>query len=400
MIHRAVTEQLIGLFQQFPVVTITGPRQSGKTTLAQAAFPNLAYRNLEDPDTRLFATEDPVAFFRSIPDGAIIDEFQRVPDLTSRIQVLVDEHRVNGQFVLTGSQNFHTSDRIAQSLAGRTAVVHLLPFSIDELRAGFPDFIPDLDTLLFRGMYPRVWDQNMDPATAYAAYVETYLERDLRQLSHIKDLVQFQRFLALCAGRVGQILNLSSLADDAGVSHKTAGEWISLLETSFVLFRLPPYFANINKRLVKSPKLYFYDPGLVGWLVGIEQERHIAAHPLRGALIENLVVTELVKSRYNRVRRNNLMFFRDAKGHEVDLLVPSGDRIVPVEIKSAATFRSAFFRGIEYFQGYIQSGPKGIVVFGGDRTEERTAGHVCTPFSLTETLRAALGEDEAGVRSR
>ena len=390
MIARTVTGKLIKLFQQYPVVTITGPRQSGKTTLAKAAFPHLAYRNLEDPDTRLFATEDPVAFFRSIPDGAIIDEFQRVPELTSRIQVLVDERSANGQFVLTGSQNFHTSDRIAQSLAGRTAIVRLLPFSLEELRGGLPHIPTDIDTYLFRGMYPRVWDQNLDPTVAYGAYVETYLERDLRQLSHIKELTQFQRFLALCAGRVGQLLNLSSLADDAGVSHKTVGEWISLLETSFVLFRLPPFHSNINKRLIKSPKLYFYDIGLASWLIGIEDYGQIATHPLRGALFENLVISELVKYRYNRVRRHSLMFFRDAKGHEVDLLMPMADRSLPIEIKSAATFRTEYFRGIEYFQGQIQSGPKGVVVFGGERTEERSAGHLCTLFTMTNTLDSVL----------
>jgi len=393
MISRTVAGELIKLFQQYPVVTITGPRQSGKTTLAKAAFPHLAYRNLEDPDTRLFATEDPVAFFQSIPDGAIIDEFQRVPELTSRIQVLVDERNANGQFVLTGSQNLHTSDRIAQSLAGRTAIIRLLPFSLEELRGGLPHIPTDIDTYLFRGMYPRVWDQNLDPTVAYGAYVETYLERDLRQLSHIKDLTQFQRFLALCAGRVGQLLNLSSLADDAGISHKTAGEWISLLETSFVLFRLPPFHANINKRLIKSPKLYFYDTGLASWLIGLEDRGQIATHPLRGALFENLVISELVKYRYNRVRRHGLMFFRDAKGHEVDVLMPMADRTLPIEIKSAATFRPEYFRGIEYFHGHIQSGPKGVVVFGGERTEERSAGHLCTLYTMTETLDSVLGQE-------
>lgn len=390
MIQRAVTGKLTSLFHQYPVLTITGPRQSGKTTLARAAFPHLAYRNLEDPDTRLFATEDPVAFFRSLPEGAIIDEFQRVPELTSRIQVRVDEHRHNRQFVLTGSQNFQTSDRIAQSLAGRTAIIRLLPFSIDELREGIPNLPTDPGTYLFRGMYPRVWDQDLDPTVAYGAYVETYLERDLRQLSHINDLTQFQRFLALCAGRTGQILNLSSLADDAGVSHKTAGEWVSLLEASYVLFRLPPFHASMSKRLIKSPKLYFYDPGLASWLIGIEDQAQILTHPLRGALFENLVIAELVKYRYNHLRRNNLMFFRDAKGHEVDVLIPQGDTSVPIEIKSSATFRSEFFRGIEYFQDRVQSGPKGIVAYGGDRTEERSAGHVCTLFSLTETVSAIL----------
>lgn len=390
MIARAVTGELIKLFQQYPVVTITGPRQSGKTTLAKAAFPHLAYRNLEDPDTRLFATEDPVAFFQSIPDGAIIDEFQRVPELTSRIQVLVDERGTNGQFVLTGSQNFHTSDRIAQSLAGRTAIIRLLPFSLEELRSGLPHIPADIDTYLFRGMYPRIWDQHLDPTVAYGGYVETYLERDLRQLSQIKDLTQFQRFLALCAGRVGQLLNLSSLADDAGVSHKTVGEWISLLETSFVLFRLPPFHANINKRLIKSPKLYFYDAGLASWLMGIEDHRQIATHPLRGALFENLVISELLKYRYNRIRRKSLMFFRDAKGHEVDVLIPMADGTLPIEIKSAATFRPEYFRGIEYFQTHIQSGLKGMVVFGGERTEDRSAGHLCTLFTMTDTLDSVL----------
>ncbi|MDA3948614.1 MAG: DUF4143 domain-containing protein [Spirochaeta sp.] len=239
-------------------------------------------------------------------------------------------------------------------------------------------------------MYPRVWDQDLDPTVAYGAYVETYLERDLRQLSHIKDLAQFQRFLALCAGRIGQILNFSSLADDAGISHKTAGEWVSLLEASYVLFRLPPFHANINKRLIKSPKLYFYDPGLASWLIGIEDQGQILTHPLRGALFENLAITELVKYRYNRLRRHNLMFFRDAKGHEVDVLMSQADTSVPIEIKSSATFRSDYFRGIQYFRDHVQPGQKGAVVYGGDRTEERSAGHVCTLFTLTETVSTVL----------
>ncbi len=386
MIPRALGKPLAELFRQYPVVTITGPRQSGKTTLARHIFPELAYRNLEDPDTRLFATEDPVAFFRSIPDGAIIDEFQRVPDLTSRIQVIVDEHRANGQFVLTGSRNFLTSNRVSQSLAGRTAIVRLLPFSMDELQGGVRDHPTDMDTYLFRGMYPRIWDQDLDPSIAYGSYVETYLERDLRQLSHVRDLVQFQKFLGLCAGRIGQILNLSSLADDAGISHKTAGEWISLLETSFVLFRLPPFHANISKRLIKSPKLYFHDTGPAAWLLGIEDQRQIATHPLRGALFENFVVAELLKFRYNQARRHNLMFFRDAKGHEVDALMSPANQLLPIEIKSAATFRPDFFRGIRYFTENVQPAPHSLVVFGGDRTERRSAGYVCTPFTLADTL--------------
>lgn len=390
MIPRSVGPHLSDLFRQYPVVTITGPRQSGKTTLARSTFPQLEYRNLEDPETRLFASEDPVAFFKSIPDGAIIDEFQRLPELTSRIQVIVDENGENGQFVLTGSQQFNMTARIAQSLAGRTAIVRLFPFSLDELADGLTEPPTDIDTYLFRGMYPRIWDHDLDPAVAYGDYIETYIERDLRQLSEIKDLVLFQKFVGLCAGRVGQILNLSNLADDTGISHKTAGEWISLLETSFILFRLPAFHSNISKRLIKSPKLYFYDPGLAAWLIGIEEQRQIATHPLRGALFENLVISELIKFRSNRGRRINLTFFRDAKGHEVDTLFALANGTIPIEIKSSATFRSEFFKGIRYFHEQIQTIPQGIVVYGGDRTERRSSGYVCNPFTLSETLSASI----------
>ena len=386
MITRRISEHVKNIFRQYPVITITGPRQSGKTTLAKSCFPHLPYKNLENLETRQFAMEDPVAFFKTIPDGAIIDEIQYVPDLSSYIQVIADEEKRNSLFVLTGSLQFNMLETVSQSLAGRTAIVKLLPFSYCEIKDEYEELGNTTDDYLFRGFYPGLYDKKIDPALGLANYIETYIERDLRQLSQIHDLIVFRKFLKLCAGRVGQILNFSNLANDVGISHKTASQWLSLLETSFIIFRLPPFHININKRLIKSPKLYFYDTGLASNLLGIEEKKQIETHPLRGALFENYIISEALKNRYNQVKRNNLSFFRDVKGHEVDLLYHSAEDVTAVEIKAAGTVRNDFFKGMDYFAEYIKPLQKKILIYDGDRNEERSRGIVTNIRYLPDWL--------------
>ena len=318
MIEREITPRLRALFEQYPFVTVTGPRQSGKTTLCRSAFPDLAYANLEALDQRNFAETDPRGFLAQLGEGAIIDEIQRVPDLLSYLQVLADERRQNGMYILTGSEQFQLSDAISQSLAGRTALLRLLPLSLSERQqTGARN---DIEGMLYSGFYPRIFDQGLEPSEALGDYFDTYVERDVRRLGGVRNLSTFQRFARLCAGRVGQLLNLSSLASDMGISHTTAREWLTILEASYIVYRLPPYHTNIGKRLTKSPKLYFYDVGLASHLIGIEQADQLSTHPLRGFLFENLVVSEAMKHRFNRGRRPNLSFFRDSKGLECDLL--------------------------------------------------------------------------------
>jgi predicted AAA+ superfamily ATPase len=343
MFPRHIHPILLERARRQPVVTVTGPRQSGKTTLCRMAFPDRPYVNLEQPDTREFARSDPRAFLERLRDGAIIDEIQRVPDLLSWIQVDVDAHPAPGRFILTGSHQFELSRHIAQSLAGRTALLRLLPLSIAELEAASP---LTSDDLMHRGGYPRIHADGLDPAVALADYFETYVQRDLRELVQLRHLAEFERFVRLAAGRVGQVLNLQGLAADSGVSGHTAREWITLLEASYIVFRLPPWFANIGKRLVKSPKLYFYDVGLAAWLVGIRQLEHLAAHPLRGHLFENLAVLEVIKTYANAGERPDLHFFRDSAGNEADLVLEHGPTLTLVEIKSARSVASDAMRAV------------------------------------------------------
>lgn len=329
--------------RQLPVVTVTGPRQSGKTTLCRLAFPERPYLNLERPDTREFARSDPRAFLDGLPEGAIIDEIQRVPELLSWIQVAVDARPDPGRFILTGSHQFELSRQIAQSLAGRTALLRLLPLSLAELAAAGT---LDTDDLLFRGGYPRIHADRLDPAMALADYFETYVQRDLRELVQLRHLAEFERFVRLAAGRTGQVLNLQSLAADVGISGHTAREWVTLLEASFIVFRLPPWFANIGKRLVKSPKLYFHDVGLAAWLVGIRQREHLVTHPLRGHLFENLAVLEVLKTYANAGLRPELHYYRDSAGNEADLVLEDGQRLLLLEIKSAKTVAADAMRAV------------------------------------------------------
>jgi predicted AAA+ superfamily ATPase len=371
MLSRHIVSHLERLAAQYPVVTVLGPRQSGKTTLCRQSFPNLPYVNLEAPDVRQFAIDDPRGFLRQFPKGALLDEVQRVPDLLSYIQVDVDANPAYGRYILTGSQQLQLHQQISQSLAGRTALLKLLPFSLAEIRGQY--LSDDLDKVLFKGFYPRIFDANLNPTQALGDYVETYIQRDLRAMVQVRDLNLFGKFIGLLAGRVGQLLNLSQLANDAGVTHTTAGQWLSLLETGFIAFRLPPYFANLDKRLTKTPKLYFYDVGLVCYLLGIRSAEQIAQHPLRGALVENLVVVEAVKGFYNKGLNPRLYFYRDSSGLEVDLLAETGNGLVAAEIKAGATVVSDYFKNLRKLNTLFgKQLLKSSVVYGGELVQPRS----------------------------
>lgn len=355
----------------FPIVGITGPRQSGKTTLARAVFDDRPYASLEDPDTRAFATDDPRGFLKGFPDGAVLDEVQRCPSLFSYLQTRVDQTGRCGEFVLTGSQQFGMVSAITQSLAGRAGLLALLPFALSELRQA--DRVPtSVDEALWRGAYPPVHDRPVEPSIWYSNYVQTYLERDVRQLIQVRDLTQFQRFLRLCAGRTGQLLNQSALADETGVSHNTIREWLSVLEASYIIHRLPPQHRNFNKRLVKTPKLYFIDTGLAAWLLGIETASQLTSHPLRGELFETWVVGEYLKHRFNGGHPSNLTFWRDRQGHEVDLLVETGDRLQPIEIKAGATVHRDSFKGLRrWLELAGGSAANPALIYAGDQRQQR-----------------------------
>jgi uncharacterized protein len=371
LIDRKIEPVLKTLVAQYPVVLITGPRQSGKTTLCRKVFPDMAYVNLEAPDVRQFAQDDPRGFLAAYRNGLIIDEIQRVPELTSYIQPLVDEQHVPGQFILTGSQQFEVMEGISQSLAGRTAILKLLPFSIEEL-SGKSEDPPSLDRRLLTGFYPRIYDMNLEPTRAMGDYVETYVERDLRRLINVRELGLFEKFLRLCAGRSGQLLNLQGLANDTGISHTTARGWLTILETSYILYVLKPYYRNISKRLIKSPKLYFYDVGLASYLLGIENESQMARDPLRGNLFEGMMVMEALKFRLNRGKRDNMSFYRDSSGNEVDLILEFGTSIFPVEIKGGTTVSRDYFKGLQRFEKMDLKLPiGGAIVYGGSETQVR-----------------------------
>ncbi len=391
IIPRTITPYAAEAFAAYPVVTITGPRQSGKTTLARETFTDKPYVNLENPITRQFAQDDPVAFLNQYPDGAVLDEIQRVPALLSHIQVIVDEKGQNSLFVLTGSHQFELMREVSQSLAGRTALLKLLPFSIAEL---VPHFPLRLDEILFKGFYPRIYDQNLSPQHAYGDYFETYMERDLRQLINIKNISLFQRFVKLCAGRCGQLLNLNNLANDTGISQTTAREWVTVLEASYIVFLLQPYHANIGKRLIKSPKLYFYDVGLAAWLCGIEEEKQLTTHPLRGNLFENMAVIDALKYRYNQGKRNNLYFYRDSNGNEIDLLYSRGQDLLPIEIKSGQTITPAYFKGLGKFKTiFAEQMPwPSLLIYGGETEQHRQETKVLNIFSLSRQLAEVEGD--------
>lgn len=390
MIRRHLSRILKAAARDFPVVTVTGPRQSGKTTLVRAAFPRHRYASLEDPDVRGFALEDPRGFLDQFQGKVILDEVQRTPDLFSYIQGIVDRADRPGQFILSGSQNFLLLHRVSQTLAGRCAVLRLLPFSRSEL-VGRPirDVATSLRThrtaasarqegpahlfeTLFTGGYPRIHDKGLKPQTWLASYYQTYLERDVRDLLNVGNIESFGRFVRLCAGRSGQLLNASSMAADGGVSHMTARRWLSILEASFVIHLLRPHHRNFNKRLVKSPKLYFLDTGLLCYLLRIQGAEDLISHAARGAIFETWVVSEALKNYYHRGVEPDIYFWRDSAGHEIDLLIDQGANQIPVEIKSGQTIASDFFDGINYWRN-LAGEPEGVagLVYGGDASCKR-----------------------------
>lgn len=373
MIQRKASILVDALLTGFPIVTMTGPRQSGKTTLAKAVMTGRPYRSLEDPDVRAWALDDPRSFLAQFPDGGVLDEVQRIPELFSYLQTLVDGGRRMGLFLLTGSQQFGLMSQITQSLAGRSAFVELLPLTRGELAAAnlTP---PSLEDALFIGGYPALFDRKVLPRHWFAAYVAAYIERDVRQLLKVQDLEAFQRFLRLCAGRSGQILNLSSLATDSGITHNTARAWLSVLEASFVLFLLHPHHENFNKRLIKSPKLYFYDTGLLCWLLGVQSADQLVSHPLRGAIFETYVVSELRKAFLNRGQPPQFYFWRDSNGNEVDLLIETGGGLMPLEIKSGRTINREYFAGLKHWLALAgKQGMQPTLVYGGTERQERDA---------------------------
>lgn len=372
MIHRDLADRALEASRAFPIVTITGPRQSGKSTLCKGLFSGRAYVNLERPDARQYALADPRGFLSELPGGAILDEVQRCPQLLSYLQVMVDEDPTPGKWILTGSQNLLLLESVSQSLAGRAAILHLLPLTRPEMRR-FDNYPHSLDQVLLTGGYPAIPDRRIDPATWLGSYVAGYVERDVRTITNVGDLTTFQRFVELCAGRTAQLLNLSALAADAGISQPTAKAWLSILETSFLAFRLRPYHTNLRKRVVKMPKLHFYDSGLVCWLLGIRRADQLRNHPLRGAIFESWVVSEILKHRMNHGEHGGAFFLRDRRGAEVDAVIQRGDRLLTVEVKSGRTVTGdmldAARRAADLLSG--AGAVENHVVYGGDERQTR-----------------------------
>ena len=394
LIRRHAEIALLQLASDYPVVAVTGPRQSGKTTLVRKAFPDKSYVSLEDLDERQFATDDPRGFLSRYPDGAILDEVQRCPELFSYLQTRLDQAKKKGLFVLTGSQQFNLLSGITQSLAGRVALIPLLPFALSELQAA--KVAPKtLSELFFRGLYPPLYDGHQQAGIWYGNYMRTYIERDVRQMINVQDLSAFQRFVRMCAGRTGQLTNLSALASDCGISHNTAKAWLSVLEASYIVHLLQAHHRNFDKRLVKTPKLYFYDTGLACWLLGIRTPDELDSHAQRGALFETWAIGELLKARYNRGLESNLYFWRDRSGNEVDVLIEEGNKLAPVEIKAGQTVSSDYFRGLDRWQAMAKriSG-KAWLVYGGDKAQTRL-GYNVVPWAEIGSFASQLAADEA-----
>ncbi len=372
MISRKLEALIKENLQYFPVVTITGPRQSGKTTLVRSTFPDLPYYSLENPDTQAMAMGDPMAFLTQHGEGMVLDEVQNVPELLSYLQGIVDEHR-DRRYILSGSSQFKLQNSITQSLAGRTAVLELFPLAINEV-SGITD-ITNADLLMLQGFYPAIHAGDNLPRLFYPAYLRTYLERDVRQLLQVKDLYQFQTFLRLCAGRIGGMFNASELSNEVGVSVNTVRSWISILQASYIVFMVHPYFENSRKRLTKTPKLYFYDTGLACYLLGIENEIQLSSDRMRGHLFENMVIADMVKRRANEGKGTELMFYHDSNGNEIDLLVPVGQALEGYEIKSSTTYKSSSEKGFHSITDQLDARlVHRAVVYCG--TQERRNAHI------------------------
>jgi predicted AAA+ superfamily ATPase len=381
VVRRLLRTHLIDVARRHPVVTVTGPRQSGKTTLCRQSFPRRPYVSLEPPDVHDFARTDPRGFLARFPKGALIDEVQRAPELLSYIQDDVDRHPDAGRYVLTGSQHLGLVEGVSQTLAGRTVLLQLLPFDLHEIRQ-CPAPPSDLWTIVWTGGYPRIYDKALPAGEWLASYVAAYVERDVRQVINVGDLLTFQTFLRLCAGRVGQLVNLSSLGADAGVAHMTARRWMSVLEASFITFRLAPLHRNVTKRLVKTPKLFFHDTGLLCWALGIQSPAQLETHPLRGAIFECWVISEVLKHHTHRGITPRLWFYRDQKGHECDLLIEDGQGVTAVEIKSGQSIATDTFAGLSRLVPDIQAGPARpqpvtqVIVYAGADSYVRSRAHI------------------------
>jgi len=393
MITRSISAELVQSAAEYPVVTILGPRQSGKTTLVQMTFPDKPYFTLEDPDVRTAAEADPRGFLRQMKEGGVLDEVQRLPALLSYLQGIVDTSRQPGRFILTGSHQPQLHEAISQSLAGRTAMLTLWPFSLSELRRYKSKWTPF--ELIVRGCFPRLHEEGLEARRFYNGYVQTYVERDVRALIQLRDLAPFQIFLTLLAGRVGQMVNLASLSNDVGVSSTTIRNWLGVLKASYVVFELPPYFENIRKRVVKSPKVYFTDVGLAAFLLGIHTEEQASRDPLRGNLYENLVIADIAKGAFNKGIRPELYFFRDSYGNEVDLLIREKGQLTPVEIKSAGTFTMDFVKTLERFRDLgLKHVTAGAVLYDGEQRFAVRGTHVFNPFSVENIWETLTSPEE------
>lgn len=368
MISRTLKSQILKASREYPIVAILGPRQSGKTTLAKHCFPKKAYVSLENPETRLFAEKDPKGFFNQFQHGVILDEIQKVPELFSYLQVLSDEKKQNGFYVITGSQNYLLMEKISQSLAGRVALHTLLSFSQEELGSHLQ---PTLYENIWKGGYPRIYDAALNPTQWCENYVQTYVERDVRSLKNIGDLTSFTKFVKMCANRSGQLLNLSSLGDDCGINHNTAKSWLTILETSYILFLLRPYHQNFNKRLVKSPKLYFYDTGLLCYLMGIHTADQIPTHAFKGSLFENYILSEIIKRKLNSKSHYEIYFWQDSNRHEIDCLIENGEKLIPIEIKSGETFAQDYLKNFKFWKALSTKKQNLYLIYAGSDSVKR-----------------------------
>lgn len=383
MFDRVLEDKILKSSEQYRVVALVGPRQSGKTTLAKKIFPQHAYLSLENPDTRLRALNDPRSFLSGLPEQSVLDEVQNTPELFSYIQEIVDDKKNRRRFVLTGSNSFQLNEKISQSLAGRIRIFTILPLTISELPASL--ISPNVDELLLKGLYPRIYDESLDASEWFDGYYQTYLQKDVKAIANVADMNQFDRFVRLCAGRAGCLTDYNAVASEVGVSQPTAVRWSSILESSFITFRLAPHFNNFGKRMIKSPKLYFFDTGLLCQLLRIRNVEQIESHPLRGAIFENFIIAECMKNFFSMGIQPALYFWRDQHGHEIDLIVEKGHQLVPVEIKSGATFHSDWLTNMEWFSK-LQPGVNGFLVYGGS-TLFTHRGVTAIPWNKLELLR-------------
>lgn len=387
MIPRSAAPSLVKLARYYPIVALTGPRQAGKTTLARACFADKPYLSLEDPDVRLMATSDPRGFLAQFPDGAVLDEAQRAPELFSYLQTRVDSDGRMGLFVLTGSQQLGLMEGLSQSLAGRVGLLHLLPFSLDEIVATRP--ADSLEDWLARGFYPPLYDRAIPPSLWFPDYLATYVERDVRRLIQVRDLASFHRFVLMCAARTGQLLNLSALAADCGITHNTAHAWLGVLEASYLVMRLQPFHRNFGKRLTKTPKLYFLDPGLASWLAGVRDPAALRTGILRGPIFETFVIAEFAKRFRHALRSDELYFWRDAAGNEIDLLAVRGETILAaIECKSGCTVAPDWFAPLARFAA-LADNPRTLLIYGGATDQPRTDTQVFGWRSLHLAIKAA-----------